>query len=68
MEGLVRVHELVALGYAFLAIVIGVFHFMGIPEREVDLPDPVDVADAMPPDPDPTPRHAPAAEPAPATA
>ena len=58
----------VALGYAFMAIVIGVFHFMGIPEREVDLSDPVDVADAMPPDPDPTPRHAPAAEPAPATA
>ncbi len=58
----------VALGYAFLAIVVGVFHFMGIPEREVDLSDPVDVADAMPPDPDPTPRHAPAAEPAPATA
>jgi AGZA family xanthine/uracil permease-like MFS transporter len=55
----------VALGYAFLAIVCVAFHFLGAPEREVDLSDPVDVADAMPPDPDPTPRHAPA--PAPAT-
>jgi AGZA family xanthine/uracil permease-like MFS transporter len=49
----------VALGYAFLAIVAGAFHFLGVPKREVDLSDPIDVADAMPPDPDPVPRHAP---------
>jgi AGZA family xanthine/uracil permease-like MFS transporter len=59
----------VALGYAFLAIVCVAFHFLHVPEREIDLSDPVDVADAMPVDPDPAPRHAPAPAPAaPATA
>jgi adenine/guanine/hypoxanthine permease len=58
----------IALGYAFLAIVAGAFHFLGVPRREVDLSDPVDVEDAMPVDPDPTPRHAPAPAPAPAPA
>jgi AGZA family xanthine/uracil permease-like MFS transporter len=54
----------VALGYAFLAVVAGAFHFLGLPSREVDLADPVDVEDAMPVDPDPAPRHAPAPAPA----
>ena len=58
----------IALGYAFLAIVAGAFHFLGVPRREVDLSDPVDVEDAMPVDPDPTPRQAPAPQPAPAPA
>jgi AGZA family xanthine/uracil permease-like MFS transporter len=35
----------IALGYLFMAIVCLVFSRMGIPEREVDLSDPIDVED-----------------------
>ena len=34
-----------ALGYALMGVVCLVFSRMGIPEREVDLDDPVDVED-----------------------
>ena len=39
-------YNTMALGYAFAAIVCGAFHFLGVPRREIDLEDPVDVAEA----------------------
>jgi AGZA family xanthine/uracil permease-like MFS transporter len=39
-------YEDVALGYAFVAVICVAFHFLGVPQREVDTTDPVDVADA----------------------
>jgi AGZA family xanthine/uracil permease-like MFS transporter len=39
-------YNTMALGYVFAAIVCAAFHFLGVPRREVDPTDPVDVAEA----------------------
>ncbi|WP_371822319.1 regulator [Conexibacter sp. SYSU D00693] len=38
----------IALGYALAGVVCLAFHLLGVPRREVDVTDPVDVEDAMP--------------------